>query len=121
VQASLPEGLVTAADPRRLDAIVGNLVGNALEHGGPPVEVAVAERDGAFDIRVCDGGPGLPPDVLPQVFDRFYKADASRPRGSGLGLAIARENARLHGGDITAANRPGGGAEFRVTLPRRTL
>ena len=57
-------------------------------------------------IEVTDGGPGLPEHVLPHVFDRFYKADAARTRtpGSGLGLAIARENARLHGGDLTAGN-----------------
>jgi two-component system sensor histidine kinase MtrB len=122
VEATLPGGLATRADPRRLDAIVGNLVGNALEHGEPPVQVEVGERDGSLEIRVSDCGPGLPPDVLPRVFDRFYKADPSRPRsrGSGLGLAIARENARLHGGDITAANRPDGGAVFTATLPRRT-
>jgi two-component system sensor histidine kinase MtrB len=59
-------------------------------------------------------------DVLPHVFDRFYKASASRPRseGSGLGLSIALENAHIHGGDITAANSPDGGAVFTLCLPR---
>jgi two-component system sensor histidine kinase MtrB len=72
------------------------------------------------DIEVSDSGPGLARDVLPHVFDRFYKADTARARseGSGLGLAIARENARLHGGSLTAANRPAGGAVFTVHLPR---
>ena len=70
--------------------------------------------------EVADGGPGIAPEHLASVFERFYKADPSRPRsaGSGLGLAIARENARLHGGDVTVANRPGAGAVFTVVLPR---
>ena len=68
---------------------------------------------------MTDSGSGVPPEHLPYIFDRFYKADPSRSssRGSGLGLAIARENARLLGGDITAANVPGGGARFVITLP----
>ena len=70
-------------------------------------------------IAVRDHGPGIPEDVLPHVFDRFYKASASRPRseGSGLGLSIAMENAHIHGGDITAANSPEGGAVFVLRLP----
>lgn len=70
-------------------------------------------------IRVRDHGPGIPEEVLPHVFDRFYKASASRPRseGSGLGLSIALENAHIHGGEITAANLPEGGAVFTLRLP----
>lgn len=70
-------------------------------------------------IRVRDHGPGIPEEVLPHVFDRFYKASASRPRsdGSGLGLSIAVENAHIHGGDISAANSPEGGAVFTLRLP----
>jgi two-component system sensor histidine kinase MtrB len=69
---------------------------------------------------VTDGGPGLPEHVLPHVFDRFFKADTARVRtsGSGLGLAIALENARLHGGDLTAGNTARGGARFALRLPR---
>ncbi|MGX1122825.1 signal transduction histidine kinase [Streptomyces ambofaciens] len=70
-------------------------------------------------VTVTDRGPGIADDALPYVFGRFYKADAARPRsgGSGLGLAIAHENAVLHGATLTAANRPGGGAVFTLTLP----
>ena len=70
-----------------------------------------------------DHGPGIPEDVLPHVFDRFYKASASRPRseGSGLGLSIALENAHIHGGEITAANSPEGGAVFTLRLPAGRL
>ncbi|MEG8183210.1 HAMP domain-containing histidine kinase [Nocardia terpenica] len=107
-------------DRRRLDVIVANLVGNALEHGEPPVRVRISDSPEQVWIEVIDHGPGLPEQVLPHVFDRFYKADAARTRtvGSGLGLAIARENARLHGGDLTADDRTGSGARFLLHLPR---
>ncbi|MFI6044266.1 ATP-binding protein [Nocardia sp. NPDC051321] len=107
-------------DRRRLDVIVANLVGNALEHGEPPVQLHITGSPQQVWIEVTDHGPGLPEQVVPHVFNRFYKADAARTRtlGSGLGLAIARENARLHGGDLTAGNRTGGGARFLLHLPR---
>jgi two-component system sensor histidine kinase MtrB len=107
-------------DRRRLDVILANLVGNAFRHGEVPVRVQVSERDDQVWIEVVDSGPGLPEAVLPHVFDRFYKAGQARTRspGSGLGLAIALENARLHGGDLTAGNATGGGARFVVRLPR---
>ncbi|MFD7061357.1 ATP-binding protein [Streptomyces sp. NPDC059906] len=120
VRADLPEPAPVRVDPRRIDVVLGNLVANALHHGGPPVTVAVRTREDRVRVTVTDRGPGIPDDALPYVFDRFYKADAARPRsgGSGLGLAIAHENAALHGGTLTAANRPGGGAVFTLTLPR---
>jgi two-component system sensor histidine kinase MtrB len=113
-------GIRLRPDRRRLDVIVANLVGNALRHGRPPVRVRVAAARTEVSIEVTDRGPGLSEDVLPHVFDRFYKHDAARTRtpGSGLGLAIARENARLHGGDLTAGNAGGGGARFVLRLPR---
>ncbi|MDI5970146.1 HAMP domain-containing sensor histidine kinase [Streptomyces sp. SL13] len=134
VDLDAPRGILVRLDPRRLDVVMANLIGNALKHGGAPVRVTVrtapvsdrvreaAGADGTgreLVIRVADNGPGIPEDVLPHVFDRFYKADASRARseGSGLGLSIATENARIHHGFITAANRPGGGAEFTLRLP----
>ena len=115
------EGVTTVADPRRVDAIVANLVGNALEHGGQPVRVLVTATPGEVVVVVDDAGDGIGPDHLARVFDRFYKADPARPggRGSGLGLAIARENARLHGGDLTVSSDPGSGARFTLRLPRR--
>lgn len=119
VSAALPAGVRARLDPRRLDVIVANLVGNALRHGAPPVTVSLSVADSSLVIEVADSGPGLPADVLPHVFARFYKADSARGRseGSGLGLAIAWENARLHGGTLVAANRPGGGALFTLRLP----
>ncbi|XRQ03364.1 ATP-binding protein [Actinomadura welshii] len=120
-----PAGLSVRADPRRLDVVLANLAGNALEHGRQPVSVrfGASERNGAggVEIVVADGGPGLPDDLLPVVFDRFVKAEAARSRsdGSGLGLSIARENALLHGGTLEAANGPDGGAVFTLWLPCR--
>ncbi|CAM5515745.1 histidine kinase OS=Streptomyces griseomycini OX=66895 GN=FHS37_001377 PE=4 SV=1 [Streptomyces griseomycini] len=132
VDLDAERGIHARLDPRRLDVIMANLIGNALKHGvrrcgsrcGSPdgvdgVGVARAPAE-AVVIEVRDHGPGIPEDVLPHVFDRFYKASASRPRseGSGLGLSIALENARIHGGEITAANSAEGGAVFTLRLPQ---
>ncbi|MFF1959786.1 ATP-binding protein [Streptomyces sp. NPDC058220] len=120
VDLDAARGIMARLDPRRLDVILANLIGNALKHGGSPVRVAVRTEGDELVIEVRDHGPGIPEDVLPHVFDRFYKASASRPRseGSGLGLSIAMENAHIHGGDITASNVPDGGAMFVLRLPR---
>ncbi len=121
VELDAPRGILAVVDPRRLDVVFANLIGNALKHGGSPVKVKVRQDDDARTVvvSVSDGGPGIPEDVLPHVFDRFYKADKGRARseGSGLGLSIAEANARIHGGAITAANHPEGGAVFTLTLP----
>jgi two-component system sensor histidine kinase MtrB len=120
VDLTAPDDVVLRVDRRRLDVIVANLVGTALRHGEPPVRVGVTVSGEQVWIEVTDNGPGLSDEVRPHVFDRFYKADAARTRtpGSGLGLAIALENARLHGGDLTAGNADGGGARFVLRLPR---
>ncbi|MEU7045315.1 HAMP domain-containing sensor histidine kinase [Streptomyces varsoviensis] len=120
VELDAARGIIARLDPRRLDVILANLIGNALKHGGSPVRVAVRTDGDDLVIEVRDHGPGIPEEVLPHVFDRFYKASASRPRseGSGLGLSIALENAHIHGGEISAANSPLGGAVFTLTLPR---
>ncbi|GAT69466.1 two-component system sensor histidine kinase [Planomonospora sphaerica] len=121
VRTELPPGVTAPLDPRRVDVILANLVGNALRHGEPPVSVRLSADPHRIALEVHDHGPGLDETVLPHVFDRFYKAGAARARseGSGLGLAIARENARLHGGDLTVANAVDGGAVFTLRLPRR--
>ncbi|ASU81960.1 sensor histidine kinase [Nocardiopsis gilva YIM 90087] len=119
VEAELPEGLRARLDPRRIDVVLANLISNALRHGGAPVRLRAWAEGGRLLIDVADDGPGIDPEALPHVFDRFYKADAARARseGSGLGLAIAMENTRLHHGTLTAANAPEGGAVFTVSLP----
>ncbi|MFF5785377.1 ATP-binding protein [Streptomyces sp. NPDC012693] len=124
VDLDAERGIVAPLDPRRLDVILANLIGNALKHGGSPVRVSVRTEAEELVIAVRDHGPGIPEEVLPHVFDRFYKASASRPRseGSGLGLSIAMENALIHGGSITASNSVGedgtvDGAVFVLRLP----
>jgi two-component system sensor histidine kinase MtrB len=121
VHTELPPAVTARLDPRRVDVALANLVGNALRHGEPPVSVRLSADPRWIAFEVRDHGPGLDEAVLPHVFDRFYKANAARARseGSGLGLAIARENARLHQGDITVTNAPDGGAVFTLRLPRR--
>ncbi|WRK41963.1 HAMP domain-containing sensor histidine kinase [Streptomyces venezuelae] len=119
VVPDLAPGIRARLDPRRFDVVVANLVGNALRHGGAPVTVRVYGEGDHFVTEVADRGPGIHPDVLPHVFDRFYKADPARTRsaGSGLGLAITLENVLLHGGTVEAANHPEGGAVFTVRMP----
>ncbi|MEV7323464.1 HAMP domain-containing sensor histidine kinase [Streptomyces sp. NPDC093970] len=121
-----PGVLRTRVDPRRLDVVMANLVGNALRHGAPPVRLTMGTREEEAGvawavIEVTDGGPGIGEEAMPHIFERFYKAGASRTRSesSGLGLAITAENVHLHGGRVSAANLPGGGAVFTVELPLR--
>jgi signal transduction histidine kinase len=118
------EDVVIVSDPRRIERIVANLVGNALVHGGREVAVRVG-RDGAGPfLEVVDRGPGIAPEHLPHLFERFYKADPSRSgRGTGLGLAIARENAQLLGGELEVWSELGKGTRFIlrfVSEPLRT-
>src|SRR5690606_2759334 len=118
VQVRVPEDLTFTLDPSRFDVIVANLVGNALKHGGPPVILTARGTVNGLEVKVRDHGKGIPPEALPHVFDRFFKAGAERARshGSGLGLSIARSNAQLHGGTISV--RPQNpGTLFTVWIP----
>ncbi|GAA0931195.1 MtrAB system histidine kinase MtrB [Streptomyces thermoalcalitolerans] len=114
--------IVAEADARRVERILRNLVVNAVEHGeGKDVIVKLAAAGGAVAIAVRDYGVGLKPGEATRVFNRFWRADPARARttgGTGLGLSIALEDARLHGGWLQAWGEPGGGSQFRLTLPR---
>jgi signal transduction histidine kinase len=111
------DGLTLTSDPRRLERIVANLVGNALEHGANEVSVRLANDNGKAVVEVADDGPGIAPEHLPHLFERFYKADAARSGGgTGLGLAIAQENARLLGGEIHVTSELGAGSRFTLRL-----
>jgi two-component system sensor histidine kinase MtrB len=124
VELNLPESAIAELDPRRVERVLRNLLGNAIEHGeGRPVEVTMADDDAAVAITVRDSGVGLKPGEEKLVFNRFWRADPSRARqtgGTGLGLSISLEDARLHGGWLEAWGRPGEGAHFRLTLPVRS-
>jgi signal transduction histidine kinase len=110
--------VVIETDPRRLERIIGNLLDNAREHA-PGALVVVRLRAAADEVRIAvlDRGPGVPPDRLDRIFERFFMADPSRRGGSGLGLAIAAEHAALLGGGLRARNREGGGLEIELSLP----
>jgi len=112
------EPLTLITDPRRIERILANLVENAVEHSGRDVRVRTS-GDGVYGcVEVTDGGPGIPPEQLPLIFERFYKADPARTSaGNGLGLAIALENARLLGGNISVSSDVQRGSVFRLTLP----
>lgn len=98
---------------------VGNLLDNAVQHGGGTVRVRLAR--GPTRIEIDDEGPGLPEDLLETVFEPYFQLDTARSqdhhRGTGLGLAIARSCARAHGGEVVLARRPGGGLRATLTLP----
>jgi signal transduction histidine kinase len=123
-----PPALVLRGNAARLEQALQNLAANAIRHmptGGTLTLRAEPdpERPGGARLVVRDSGPGIAPEHLPRIFDRFYKADAARsgttiPSGSGLGLSIVRAIVRHHGGDVQAANAAGGGAEFIVRLPQ---
>ncbi|MGW2571765.1 MtrAB system histidine kinase MtrB [Streptomyces sp. NPDC001537] len=114
--------VVAEADARRVERVLRNLVVNAVEHGeGKDVLVKLASAGGAVAVAVRDYGVGLKPGEATRVFSRFWRADPARARttgGTGLGLSIALEDARLHGGWLQAWGEPGGGSQFRLTLPR---
>jgi signal transduction histidine kinase len=116
----------TQADPGRIEQVLGNLLANALRHAphGTAVDVRLEVQAERARIEIADQGEGIPSEALPYVFERFYRADRARSRehgGTGLGLAISRQIVEAHGGTITAANRPEGGAAFRVELPASGL
>jgi two-component system phosphate regulon sensor histidine kinase PhoR len=110
------------ADRRRLDQILINLVDNAIKfnHPGGAVTVLASDSEGSPTIKVRDTGPGIPPEHLPRVFERFYRVDKARSReagGTGLGLAIVKHLALAHGGEAYVASEVGSGSEFAVKLP----
>jgi two-component system sensor histidine kinase BaeS len=108
------------ADEGRLHQVVTNLLTNALKftpHGGQ-VTIATSRAGGDAVLQVSDTGPGIPPDELPHVFDRFWRGrNAARTSGSGIGLAVAAELTRAHSGRLTAASPPGHGTQMTLTLP----
>ena len=112
------------ADPHRLQQVLHNLVDNAIKYGRVEGCVTVTARDsgdGLLEITVQDDGPGLPPDSLERVFERFYRVDKARSRdqgGTGLGLSIVKHIIQAHGGTVGVRSESGQGATFFFTLPK---
>lgn len=121
VDVKLPTGLgLVPLDEVLIEQAIYNLIENAIKYTPPgtPIEIRAEAREKEIAIEIQDRGPGLPPGEEQRVFEKFYRArEANRPGGIGLGLTIARGIVEAHGGSMTAANREGGGASFRFTLP----
>jgi signal transduction histidine kinase len=113
-----------AGDARRLEQAIQNLVANAVRHVPPDGQIdltAEPQPDGRVRLRIEDNGPGIPPEHLPRIFDRFYRVDPARTQtsgGSGLGLSIVRAIIEAHGGTVTATPAPTGGARFDIVLDK---
>ncbi len=122
IDVAASEELVAMADPQRIRQCIENLLSNAIKHspGGAAVAVQIGRkpaRDGDYvQIHVVDQGPGVSPDVLPRLFDRFVSGQGPNG-GLGLGLYLAKRIAALHGGDLTVESQPGKGARFTLMLP----
>jgi two-component system phosphate regulon sensor histidine kinase PhoR len=121
VSVEMPPDLVALADPAQVNRALGSLLHNAIKFTPPEGQVWVRARpsDGDVLIEVADTGPGIPPEDLPRVFERFFRGDRARVGGgTGLGLAIAKHVVEAHGGKIwvESEGRPGRGATFRFTL-----
>ena len=119
LEQNLPQIFI---DPDRINQVLSNLLTNALRHTEPggSIQLKAEKQEGIVELRIRDSGPGIPPDELQRVFDRFYRIDKSRQRetgGSGLGLAIAKSIIENHGGTIHAESSPGQGATFVILLP----
>ena len=118
--------LAVSADADRLEQVLGNLVDNAIKYGRANGTVTVggsAKDGGQMEVFVQDDGPGIPPEALERVFERFYRVDKARSReqgGTGLGLAIVKHIIQNHGGRVWATSEPGRGTTFYFTLAQAT-
>jgi len=122
LEARATAGVRVQGDRLRLEQALGNLVDNALRHGGGPVRLSALEVDGVVELHVTDDGDGFAAEFIGQAFERFARPEHARNRGgAGLGLSIVRTIAEAHGGEALAANQGGGGADVWLRLPRRHI
>jgi signal transduction histidine kinase len=110
------------ADPDKIEQVLTNLVENAAKYGSPEgMEIVATLDDGTVAVAVHDRGAGIPPRVLPHVFDKFFRGPDTKPSGTGLGLWISRGLIEAHGGRMEATSVPGQGSTFRFTLPLEAM
>jgi len=117
VPSNLP---LVPMDALLMEQVLVNLLDNALKYTpeGSPLEISTGVKDGQWAVEVADRGPGVPPEDLPRLFDKFYRGPQTNHKsGAGLGLSICKGIVEIHGGALEAMNRPGGGAVFRFTIP----
>ena len=122
LQNQIAPGILVPADADRLQQVFSNLITNAIKYGRAEGKVIISAqpRDSCIEVKVEDDGPGIPPDALERVFERFYRVDKARSRdhgGTGLGLAIVKHIVQRHGGDVWATSQVGEGSIFFFTLP----
>jgi signal transduction histidine kinase len=117
VTVEIDPGEAIVSDPVAFERVVGNLIGNALTYGEPPVLVRGRDRGGSFHLSVEDRGPGVAADFVPHLFERFTRAEHVKRGGAGLGLAIARGFALTVGGDLAYEPAEPHGARFVLVLP----
>lgn len=118
VEVEVAEEFSTMSDPDAIRRILVNLLDNAHKYGAAPIHVTLEPGEDCVILSVADAGPGLPVEERERLFERFYRADTTGKPGLGLGLPIVRGLAAACGGHVWAEDAPGGGAIFRVALPR---
>jgi two-component system sensor histidine kinase MtrB len=117
VSLAVPDGLGAVVDPQAFDRIVSNLLANAVRHGAPPFRVSAARSNGEFWVTIEDAGPGVAPEFVGSLFERFTRGATASTGGAGLGLSIAQTYARAHGGSLRYEPVEPHGARFRLMLP----
>src|SRR5439155_24811756 len=123
LENQVPEEIVVRADADRIQQVLFNLVDNAIKYGRPDGRVWIQARlavEQLIEVSVCDNGPGIPPEAIDRVFERFYRVDKARSReqrGTGLGLSIVKHIVQYHGGAVWAESELERGTTFSFTLP----
>jgi two-component system phosphate regulon sensor histidine kinase PhoR len=123
LENQVPPDMIARADADRIQQVLFNLVDNAIKYGRPEGRVWISARavaDQLIEVSVRDNGPGIPPDAIERVFERFYRVDKARSReqgGTGLGLAIVKHIVQSHDGDVRVKSVVGEGTTFLFTLP----
>jgi signal transduction histidine kinase len=117
IEIRIDPALVMRVDAEAFERIVSNLITNALRYGRGPIAVSASKRDRHFRLAVEDRGPGVSPELVPRLFDRFVRGDSPAKAGAGLGLSIARDYAHAHGGELLFQNATPHGARFELVVP----